>query len=957
MTLRSLPATVRLLLAGLVAAFALTLTAAAPASAAPIDDAPGSAGRGVCNVNENVTTSDLPVARWAGGTDQFHSRLGTKAWNDIAEKMQRQGVISFMYAIGNTAWTTTTGLVETAVNFCVLDKAGGAVDQAAHKLGNAVMKSGILAAFVVLSLVVYIWRIGRAAGGGGNSSLIMQKALIVGLFGLMLFGAAASTGGGKNGNEGPYRPGFGSPGWFITTIDNVVSASANSLTSNLANDAGMIQGAEEGWNVSGPRGGKGNSNLGCAPYVKAMKEIYKEKYSTYVGGKKYYEASASVPLMLSAMWEQSGLKMWQKAQFGDRNDYGKFSYCRLLEYNADAPRQYTEAGGGEDAVSIEHIMRRANAINISMGGEKFKVEVDKKNLAFRYSGSNKWRDRAWVGWAACSYPISPGGGNDKGRWLIHKDDGVPDSVLAKVCEGFFTERDWDGTANNGADGGVSTQNGSDGDGLDWDDSNNDITETDTTAEAEDFLLSLHGNKNRAGIVSGFTYMISSVLVGAVFALFAIAILVAKVAALMMMLMIFFMLLVALLPNMSAAKVGDYAKQYFGLSLFAWGAQLLLGVMALITGILIAVGGSVVPEGPGGVMGLMWTGFAPVIAAMCLHLMFKKMRVPSPLKPSSGMAWGQMAASGAVAGGAAAGGAMLGSRLANRAKGMAVRKGQERAGALVGKDRRSRMTPGGPGEKKAATDPKAETKTGKGKTDAAVAAAGGNGAHTKAEQARAERAEKKEAKQFARTAEGKEALAAQRQAAGRGAKAHVKDRLANARAEFAAKPLRTTAKAAAIGAGAVTATAFAPAALVGAGLAAGAIGTSGVAKTLRTANPLDRARSQQDKIEAFRRHAASAERSQDQASAMRSKGNPEAAGGATGGATGGAAGSGAATSGNGSTPAGANGTRPGSQQPQRNPSQDESRSTNPSAKPNGRKAGEYEGGPEPTSSPVKTGSGR
>lgn len=153
--------------------------------------------------------------------------------------------MSLMFGLGNFMWTSTTGMVEPAVNVCILDRVGGIVDAAAHKIGSSIMSSGIVAAFVAFSLIVYILPIARGAGGSRNTSQLFQKVLIVALFGLMLVGAQASTGGTGDAND--YELGFGSPGWFVTTIDDIVSASANTIVSNVADKSTAIEGAEERW--------------------------------------------------------------------------------------------------------------------------------------------------------------------------------------------------------------------------------------------------------------------------------------------------------------------------------------------------------------------------------------------------------------------------------------------------------------------------------------------------------------------------------------------------------------------------------------------------------------------------------------------------------------------------------------------------------------------------------------
>lgn len=651
------------------------MAAGAPASTGQVamtliaPDGGGNSGRGVCNAENFASdTSSLPVSRWADGTEKFHDRLHSASPGDIAKSMQRQGVISIFYAVGNTMWKVTTGMTEMAINFCILDRVGGFIDKAAASIGSALMSSGLLAALIVATVLVYAWRIGRGGGGGANSAGLVQKALILGLFGIMLAGAHQSTGGGIGGSTDDYRPGVGAPGWFVVRIDDIVSASANEIAGSL--QAQALHGAEHGPN--------GYGRLGCAPYVKAMKDVYRDSHGT---GGTITQASAAVPLLLSNMWEVSGLQMWKKAQFGQDSTYSDYVYCRMLEANSNVQR--TPAGyavNGQqytawDDTSVTTLMKDSGAVDANPygafdGGSHWKT--DTQRMAWGYSTSNTIRDRQWVAWAACA----AGPGHD-GAALVHEDGGGTEDQLKEQCKQFFNTPGWTGGSGSGE--------------FDWDDSNDDITSAGTSPAAEDFLLTLHGNRNTAGMVTGLVYMISSFFIAAVFVLFSLAIMVAKTAALMIMLMMFVVLATCLLPNSNASKLLDSVKQYVGMSLFAWGAQLVMSIIALVTAILIKAGNSVVPDGPGGVMAIMWTGFAPVIAVFCLHLMFKKARIPSPLKMSGGMAWGQMATGGAI-GAAGMGAGVWASRAAQKVGRGASRKGRESLGKVTGKDRRSRMAP-------------------------------------------------------------------------------------------------------------------------------------------------------------------------------------------------------------------------------------------------------------------------
>jgi hypothetical protein len=819
--------------------------------------------RGVCSETETMGDG-LPVGRWQDAME-FHDRLHNSRPGDIAKSVQRQGVVSLLFATGNMFWSVTTGATEMAVNFCVLNKVGGLVDNVAATLAHAMISSNLLAVLVVCSVIFYAWRIGRGQGGSTNTSALLQKGIVLGVFGIMLAGASASTGGGSpTSPKGDYHPGAGSPGWFVTEIDTVVSQAANIGASGLANHS--IHGAEYGV--------YGNENLACAPYVAAMKNLYRDNY----GKTEADKANAAVPLLLSSMWENSGLEMWKNAQFGNAVagnakgtysenydwSYGDVMYCHLLDYNASTPRHPTT---GKNDSSVTSVVIRANHIlnGNGKGGvghgaysiwytsdgdnkthidDSDKWEADGNFLAWRYSNSNKWRDRAWVGWAGCAAPAD-------GKEMIHAETRT-DSALVENCKNFFQKAEWDGGGGQ--------------DEFDWDESNDDITDTDVKAPAEDFLLHLHGSSGAGGgLISGFIYMISAAVTAAVFVTFSGAIMVAKTGALMMMLTIFFVLAMTLAPNTSMSKVADFAKQYAGMSFFAWGAQLIMSLIALMTGILVQVGNEIAPGGRGSVMAVAWVGFAPVIACICLHMIFKKMRIPSPMKVSGGMAWGKLAAGGAVAGAGAAGGSMLMSKLGDRTKRAAANTTKKTMGKMSGNERGNRMAlKDGSGSKSPSEGGTASPSGTSDGEQTSVPIADPNSYQGKAQQARLDSQEHKAAKDFAKTDEGKKLLdeQAKAKAAQSGKWNHVKDRAALAKAQFQEKPLRTTLKYGAIGAGAFVAggTALGGLGAIAVPAAALAVGRSGIRKAgsgvrADMMDPTGRGRRNAEIAEAYRTHKA------------------------------------------------------------------------------------------------------
>ncbi|GAB2733277.1 hypothetical protein [Nocardioides pakistanensis] len=798
---RTLPPRVSAALAAALAFLVVTL-AASPAAASMVQtnehvtgpqsspsymrvaegDGSYNGSRGVCSAQAiNLDTSSLPVNRWSESM-QFHSRLKASDWMTSAAGIQRKGILEAQLAVGNTIWASAAGMVEFATAFCVLDTVGGKVDRTAAKIGNALMSSGIMVGIVAFTVIVYMWRIGRGTGGGLSKTLV-QKGLVIGLFGVMLAGAANSTGGGIGGSTAAYNPGVGSPGWVIVTVDQTVSSLAGTVASSI--EFTQVSGADT-VGEGGP--------MSCRRYVKALKNDYKQAY-----GKTIYEEAANTPLLLSSMWEQTGLEAWKKAQFGQDNEYGDWMYCRLLEEYA-----------GQSGVDQIDVMRTVPAL----ANSGFDFDKAERALAFTSSSSIKKRDRGLVGWAACDWQAGK---------AVLRDESVTKHAADADCKTFFGQ---DGTDVLDYDA----------DAFDWDDSDDDLDQADA-AEAKDFLLTLHGNKNAGGLVSMFIYSISAAMMWLVFGLFAGAIIVAKVAALVMMLLVFFALTAALLPNSSVGKVGDYLKQYVGISLFSFGAQFLLAILSLFTWILVDAGTTTMPGGAGGLMSMLWTGFAPLIALLVMHLGFKKMRMPSPISVSSGLGWGKAMAGGAAAGAAGGGVASLMNRGQEKAKQAVKARSQQALDAHRpgGKGRINKQAPkdtqptadqspaptrapGGRGAEEPATSTEPTTSgagapdQGGAEADSTATAAAGTGAPSErpaqastprrpdldpmdeAEAARQARSERKAAAQWARTPEGSEAVEAartRREDAQPTRRERARDRYAVASEQFRQKPLQTT----------------------------------------------------------------------------------------------------------------------------------------------------------------------
>lgn len=215
------------LLIGLVAVAGLALGAATPAAA---DTGPGGAVIPVpmvvpmdassCGATNEAGSDLLSVNRWGGATGTLHNRFGSMPWDDFGGKIDRTQSTMWMQ-IGNMTFGLAAQIVEGATRFCVLDTVGAPIDQAAGKVGKALLDSPLLAIGVGIGLTLLVWS--RMRGSGTVTiGTIVKKVVIVGVLIVMVAGAAKST----TAADGTFSPGPASPGWFVTKVDKVVSAVA-----------------------------------------------------------------------------------------------------------------------------------------------------------------------------------------------------------------------------------------------------------------------------------------------------------------------------------------------------------------------------------------------------------------------------------------------------------------------------------------------------------------------------------------------------------------------------------------------------------------------------------------------------------------------------------------------------------------------------------------------------------
>jgi hypothetical protein len=638
----------------LVVGFAPAASAAVPSiersavtASVPASEDDGSGGSPAATTNACGNTSDssgkyastsplLPVNRWADSTSNMHSRLDNTMFADTATLLQRHALISSGMSTGNFMWSLGTGLSSFAINFCMLDSMGGAADKIGATIGNAVLGSGLLAGIVVISVGVLLFQARRR--GGAAWKTVVAKGAIVGLLAIMVGGAMSSTGGGADGSAAPYKPGLMSPGWVVTTLNKTVSSLASAPAAALA----MPTTKTGLYDTTNP--------LGCNNYVQSLKAGYQATYGT--GADKL---SSGVPLIMSTLWEGTGLKTWRTAQFGT-SGLDDNTYCHLLDWNSGVPVMGPEItdSSSAGASSVRGTMARF------WGDNGYRV-TNYFSQAWQPT-DNVSQDRSMIGWSTCRLNDMKADPSDKNSWSIQTNfaNGDKDKKVSQDdCRTWFME----GGDVPGA--------------MDWPSGTSDVqARIPSDLKLRDFILTLHGNYNFQGMTSVFAYNLSALAMLCVFGAIAISIIVAKVAMVIMIITVFFLIIMCLLPSAGTDKLSGFVKMLLGMNIFVFGIQMIFALVAVISDMLQSMGATFL-GGDGSLVSTFWTGLSPLMAVYLLHMMFTKvMKVPSPFKLSAGLAWG--ASTAAVGGAAAAGvGSLLdrtASRHGARAMGAAKRAG-------------------------------------------------------------------------------------------------------------------------------------------------------------------------------------------------------------------------------------------------------------------------------------------
>lgn len=613
------------LLAVVIALMAMmgTTAYADPGTPAAGEGAPAS----MCGTTaEGAATGYLPVNRWAEATTSFHFRLDADTWNDLAEKVERNGRDTGFMQIGNAAWRLSTDALYASSTFCPIDVLGYPLDSLVGQIGKVLTTSGLLTALAVITICSAVLSARKGNGAAYVVKELLKTGVVLGVLSAMILGGVSSTRDG---------PGKGSPWWWVQQVNTVVNSASGTVTSTVVKSAGGMLGYQNLW---AEEGSAEDWPLTCTTtgdsigYLEYLHRLYNDSYTH--NGSANARASA-LPEMVSTMWESGVMPVWAQAQFGGSNSYSDHVFCFFLEARSH----------GTVSSNAEMTGYVAERLGVSTDEAGQWSEATRSQVAW---GGNA-EDQSLLGWAAC-VPSGLSDATVRGDW-----ENVKKAPGGEECTKWWASNDKLDDTN-----------------LDWDEKS--VGENASgSGQIYNYVASVHGKDGtRVGSVM-FAYLVGSLIDSSILLLLSLLQLGSKLIVAFMVAGLFAALARSLAPGDDGRLFKKTGLQLIGAVFVSSCAGLLIAIIMMVAGVIAKVGSETFSPGTTGA--ILATCLGPAAGVFFLHWLFTSvMHVPSPFTIKGALAWGRGITTGAIGGSAAAGMAGLAAGAGRTARGGLKRPG-------------------------------------------------------------------------------------------------------------------------------------------------------------------------------------------------------------------------------------------------------------------------------------------
>lgn len=615
--------------------------------------------------------------RWGDASNGFHTKYDGFIGSQLADMAQRNWSQGSAMSFGNWAMSMTSEFTQFAVNLDIINGLGAAMDGIAKAMLSALIGvtggvgAGVLFGVIaILTVLLAIWRNSRA----GVARMAREVGAVVTVI-AVVFGIGITTLNYNPGQGDTYNPAPASPGWFVKGVnDSITSLTALPAKTFVDGVESAVWGNE--LNDSALGGG-----LGCAKYTTAMAAAFDRGSSATTTNSRSQVAIAQVT---DSLWDSTGLYVWAKTQGGYQNPYAAKVYCRILDLrNGSAPRSNAA-------------MTYVAALNSGYGAAPDSLSnaiANDANLRAPFAPSTADNTTASiVAWAACK-PESFDGGRFNWAWEpdwvgFKGGTGNQSFEMTAANANDQCQKWWEAATPTDAKGGT-VGNQDVPDIFDVKGDSGWISEHTASAagpvKVRDFLNAITGVNPWGGTAGVISYAVGSALTMGAFVFIDVVVIIAKMFAAMFIIALWFVLIGAMFrPAEMKDRLSKTINKFLGTAVFAALTTLILTFVVVFTRALIRIG---IDIWGGGSMGsMLWSGLAPVMALVLVHIMFTKVfKLPSPVSLRGAQAWGKSGMSGALGAGVGAGvGSYMGTRLGSMAKGAATRAGNAAVNAGLSK---------------------------------------------------------------------------------------------------------------------------------------------------------------------------------------------------------------------------------------------------------------------------------
>lgn len=373
---------------------------------------------------ETLALETLPVLRWADVTGNLAVRTDGLLENVTNLFTGLPNTVSGVFlSLGNNLWSAAAWMMEhlgKPLDDSNKNMLGSFINRFASLLYSSLTKDMVIIALGVIFVILSsLWLAVRNRTG---MALRKMGAMILGLALFLGMGAASV------GNETTAAP--GTPWWLANTASSLFSEAGQGVADGLTGSVQSL-GASMAWS-------KDPNMISCRRYLNELDTRARDAKTDLV------------VRTMNTMWEETGLRMWARAQYGAGNN-GMQVFCRVLEYRAGASAHDMaditgKASGGvvkanENAMAwhpqLALIGDEGKSTDDSSDNGSYSHQVDRMIVAFdacgRFTDQNKYTAR--TGWSF----VNAVQGDNRG----FKDSGAK---LGEYCRAVI-EGD-DGTGEN-----------------------------------------------------------------------------------------------------------------------------------------------------------------------------------------------------------------------------------------------------------------------------------------------------------------------------------------------------------------------------------------------------------------------------------------------------------------------------------------------------------------------------